>query len=148
MLKAIQFGGELRIAIDDVSELPHGLTPEEMIRSLAAQTLGAWTGCQYRPTLLRVAATVTSATLVSIIEAVIANAAAGNGRRWQAERVTRPHPQGSSYAVELDYSSDGRDKITRYERGEKVIREAFFVVSDFGMTALFMQPGRRAEQFT
>ena len=147
MLAALQFGGELRIVVDDVSEMPHGMTPEDMIRSLAAQTLGAWTGSHYRPTLRRVAATVTSATLVSIIEAVIENATAGKGRRWQAEPVTRLHPQSSSHAVEVDCGWDGRDEVTHYDRGEKVLRESFFVVSDFGMTALVAQPFRRAKQF-
>src|SRR5438046_1073594 len=47
MLDVLRFGGELRLLIDENSETPHGMTPEEMIKSLAVQTLGEWRGDHY-----------------------------------------------------------------------------------------------------
>jgi hypothetical protein len=142
MLHVLRFQGELRLQIDEMSETPHGMTPEEMIKSLAVQTLGEWRGSYYRPTFRRMAATVTSASLVSIIEAVIETAASGARRRWQAEPITELHPQDSSHVVEVDCGWDGRDEVRRYDRGDRVLREALVVVSDFGMTAFTPRSSR------
>jgi hypothetical protein len=140
MVAALQFGGALRAVFDDVSEMPHGMTPEEMVRSLAAQTLGEWRGAHCRWTLRRVAATVTSATLASVIEAVIEaaaeKAACEKGRRQQAEPVARLHPQGLSRVFKVGAGAAGQDEVTRHEFGDRVLRESLIVVQDFGMTAV------------
>src|SRR5229473_3182447 len=54
LLAILRFEGELQL--DESSELPHGMSPEEMLKSLAVQALGEWTGNHYLPTYRRLAA--------------------------------------------------------------------------------------------
>jgi hypothetical protein len=42
LLAVLRFEGEFRLARS--SELPHSMSPEEMLKSLAIQALGGWTG--------------------------------------------------------------------------------------------------------
>ena len=42
LLAVLRFEGELRL--DPRSEIPHSMSPEEMLKSLAIQALGGWTG--------------------------------------------------------------------------------------------------------
>ena len=69
LLAILRFQGELQL--DEESEMPHRMSPENMLKSLAVQSLGRWTGATYLMTMQQVQATVRSAPLASVIGATI-----------------------------------------------------------------------------
>lgn len=69
LLALLRFDGRLRLSQE--SEFPHSMAPEDMLKSLAAQALGKWTGYTHLIELQRVEATARSRALASIVRAVI-----------------------------------------------------------------------------
>ena len=69
LLAVLRFDGTLRLS--ESSAFPHSMSPEDMLKSLAAQALGKWTGDTHLIELKRVEATARSPVLASIIRAVI-----------------------------------------------------------------------------
>lgn len=51
LLEVLRHEGDLRL--DEAAEMPHRMSPESMLKSLAVQALGRWTGTTYMPTLRR-----------------------------------------------------------------------------------------------
>jgi hypothetical protein len=56
------------------------MSPEEMLKSLAIQALGKWTGLACLPEMQQVAATASSPVLAGIAQAVIREATRAQGR--------------------------------------------------------------------
>jgi hypothetical protein len=69
LLAVLRFDEKLWLS--ESSEFPHSMSPEDMLKSLAAQALGKWTGGTHLIELKRVEATARSPVLASIIRAVI-----------------------------------------------------------------------------
>jgi hypothetical protein len=69
LLAILRFEGELQL--DETSEMPHSMPPEEMLKSLNVQALGDWTGTLFLVTMRRLEATSTSAAFASVVRAVI-----------------------------------------------------------------------------
>jgi hypothetical protein len=69
LLSLLRFEGELHLTPS--SESPHSMSPEEMLKSLAIQALGKWTGLTYLLEMQRVQATASSPVLAGIAGAVI-----------------------------------------------------------------------------
>lgn len=82
LLAVLRFDG--RLDLDAASEIPHSMSPEDMLKSLAVQALGKWTGQLYAPAMkrLQIKAEANSPALASVIEAVLSRAAG----------VTKPEP--------------------------------------------------------
>ena len=82
--------------------MPHRMSPENMLKSLAIQALGKWTGPTYLMTMQRLQATVRSAALATVIGATIqrmgqAQADAGLGsRRGDWPRRALPNPKSTA----------------------------------------------------
>src|SRR5579864_3403576 len=72
LLDVIRFEGRLRLAVS--SEMPHSMPPEEMLKSLAIQALGRWTGLAYLHEMKRVQMTTPSSSLASLVGDVIQKA--------------------------------------------------------------------------
>jgi hypothetical protein len=77
LVGVLRFKGRLRLAPS--CELPHSMPPEEMLKSLALQALGKWTGVAYLPEMQQVAATTSSPVLAGIAKAVIREATRAQG---------------------------------------------------------------------
>jgi hypothetical protein len=69
LLAILRFEGTIRPA--EGSEGPHGMPPEDMLKSLAVQALARWTGSAYLGEMRRVEATTSSSALRSIVQHVI-----------------------------------------------------------------------------
>ncbi|MCI0464977.1 MAG: hypothetical protein L0Z62_49275 [Gemmataceae bacterium] len=69
LLSLLRFEGQLHLTPS--SEIPHSMSPEEMLKSLAIQALGKWTGLTYLLEMERVQATASSPVLSGIACAVI-----------------------------------------------------------------------------
>ena len=69
LLRVVRFEGELRLNED--SEPPHSMSPEEMLKSVAIQALARWTGLTHLLEMQRVEATAASPVLASIVRATI-----------------------------------------------------------------------------
>jgi hypothetical protein len=69
LFEVIRFEGQL--AIDLTSEIPHSMPPEDMLKALAIQALGRWTGLAYLQEMERVQATTQSSALSSLVQDVI-----------------------------------------------------------------------------
>lgn len=72
LLRVVRFEGELRLNED--SESPHSMSPEEMLKSVAIQALVRWTGLTHLLEMRRVEATAASPVLASIVRATIRGA--------------------------------------------------------------------------
>ena len=72
LLRVVRFEGELRLNED--SEPPHSMSPEEMLKSVAIQALARWTGLTHLLEMRRVEATAASPVLASIVRATIRGA--------------------------------------------------------------------------
>jgi hypothetical protein len=65
----VRFEGRLRLTVS--CDLPHSMPPEDMLKSLAIQALGRWTGLLYLREMERVQATTQSSSLASLVRDVI-----------------------------------------------------------------------------
>jgi len=72
LLEVTRFEGPLNLS--EASDLPHSMSPENMLKSLAIQSLGKRTGLTHLKDLKRVEATTTSPVLRSIVRATIRHA--------------------------------------------------------------------------
>ncbi len=72
MLAILRFGGRIRLA--ESSELPHSMTPEDMLKSFSVQWLVRETGLTHLSEMQRVEATAVSPLLASAVRAVIRRA--------------------------------------------------------------------------
>src|SRR5206468_3341953 len=72
LLAITRFEGALPLS--ESSELPHSMSPEDMLKSLAIQALGKWTGLTHLKEMQRVEATTVSPVLRSIIRTTIRQA--------------------------------------------------------------------------
>jgi hypothetical protein len=85
LLDILRFDGKLQLTPN--SEMPHSMTPEEMLKSLALQALGRWTGLTYLREMQRVQATAVSPALVSTARAVIQRARLATPRENEWETI-------------------------------------------------------------
>src|SRR5206468_282358 len=69
LVDVLRFEGQIRLA--DLSELPHSMSAEEMLKSQALQALGKWTGQSHLAEMQSVQATAISPVLSGIARAVI-----------------------------------------------------------------------------
>jgi hypothetical protein len=69
LLEILRFDGELRL--EESSEMPHSMSREDMLKSLAVQALARWSGPTYVLPMQRVLATTSSPALASVVRAVI-----------------------------------------------------------------------------
>jgi hypothetical protein len=69
LLAILRFEGTLHLG--EGSEGPHGMPPEDMLKSLAIQTLARWTGPAYLDEMRRVESTTPSSALRSIVRGAI-----------------------------------------------------------------------------
>jgi hypothetical protein len=69
LLEILRFEGRLRLTVSD--DLPHSMSPEDMLKSLAVQALAKWTGLAYLQEMERVQATTQSSSLSSLVRDVI-----------------------------------------------------------------------------
>jgi hypothetical protein len=69
LLSILRFDG--RISLDTSSEVPHRMSTEDMLKSLAVQALARWTGSIYVRALRRLQASTTSPGLLSVVRAVL-----------------------------------------------------------------------------
>ena len=69
LLDVIHHNGGLRVT--ETEELPHSLSPDEMLKSLAVQALARWTRLTYLTELRRLERTAASSALQDVIRAVI-----------------------------------------------------------------------------
>lgn len=72
LLEIMRFDGRINLTSD--SSVPHSLSPEDMLKSLAAQALGRWTGLTHIYELQRLEVTTASPVLASILGGVIRKA--------------------------------------------------------------------------
>ena len=81
LLDVIHHNGGLRLT--ETEELPHSLSPDEMLKSLAVQALARWTRLTYLTELQRLELTSSSSALQSVIRAVFRplGCRSGSGRR-------------------------------------------------------------------
>ncbi len=68
LLDIIRFEGRIRLS--PTSELPHSLSPEDMLKSLAIQALTRWTALTYLLEIRRTRAVATSPMLTAVARAV------------------------------------------------------------------------------
>jgi hypothetical protein len=69
LLAILRFEGRLRLTVS--SDLPHSMPPEDMLKSLAVQALGRWTGLSYLQEMERVQVTTQSSSLSSLVRDII-----------------------------------------------------------------------------
>jgi hypothetical protein len=91
LLEVIRFEGQL--PIDLTSEIPHSMPPEDMLKSLAIQALGRWTGLAYLMEMERVQATTQSSSLSSLVRDVIEKTRAEVKPREPEEEVAVSSPE-------------------------------------------------------
>jgi hypothetical protein len=97
LVGVLRFEGQIRLAPS--SELPHSMSPEEMLKSLAIQALGRWTGLTYLREMQRVQATAASPVLSGIARAMIERARQAKERTTDLERVAESSPEGPARTV-------------------------------------------------
>jgi hypothetical protein len=133
LLAILRFDGELQL--DEASEMPHRMSPENMLKSLAVQALGRWTGATYLPTMRRLEATATPASFACVVRAVIQKVISGKGKPRHVEAVAELRSVDLSHALQIDYGGSGQAEITEYDLGDRTRREALAVLPAFGMTS-------------
>jgi hypothetical protein len=121
LLRVVRFEGELRLS--EESELPHSMSPEEMLKSVAIQTLVRRTGLTHLRELQRVEATAASPVLASIVRATILTVSPPKMPASELEVIAevRPSPRQEVVIWALGRStgqmpanalSQGRRKVT------------------------------------
>jgi hypothetical protein len=120
------------------------MSPENMLKSLAVQALGRWTGADYLPTMRRIEATA-PVVLSSVIRAVIEKVGtAGRGKPRPAGIVTPPPCEEPARTVRVVHDDILHDAIDEWERRCEYRIEVGTFLRDFGMT--FMPDVRAARQ--
>jgi hypothetical protein len=90
LVEVLRFEGRLRLTIS--SDLPHSMSPEDMLKSLAAQALGRWTGLAYLQEMERVQVTTQSSSLSSLVRDVIYKAREESKPRETKQEVAVINP--------------------------------------------------------
>jgi len=96
LLDIICFEGRLQLAVS--SELPHSMPPEDMLKSLAIQALGRWTGLAHLHEMQEVQRTTPSSSLSSLVHDVIQQALETAGKQ-QKHSALEEFPENSSEAA-------------------------------------------------
>jgi hypothetical protein len=130
LLDILRFEGELQL--DESAEMPHSMSPEDMLKSLAAQSLGRLCGAEFLPTLRRLLFT-TSPALSCMIRGVIRQVTSGKGNAPQAEAVTAVRSEGLTRTVTFDWWGSPRGGVVERESGGWVYQEAIPVIQHCGM---------------
>ena len=102
LLDIIRHHGRLRLARTE--ELPHRMSPEEMIKSLAVQALARWTRLTHQIELKRLELTAASPALQGVIRAVIQTALAGRQQDADDDAITGEEPDIDESDEELTWS--------------------------------------------
>lgn len=119
LLEILRFDGELQL--DESTEMPHRMSPEEMLKSLAAQALGRWTGAEYVPTLRRLEA-ASSPALSCMVRGVVQKALSEKARAPRGpEAVAEIRSQEAASTVRYDYDADGHAEVTERELGGRAV---------------------------
>jgi hypothetical protein len=130
LLEILRFEGQLQL--DELSEMPHRMSPEDMLKSLAVQSLGRWTGVTFLPTMRRLQATSEPA-LSCVIRAVIQKVSAENGRPHRPEAIEDFRIQASAREVEFG-ARNVADLPVERELGGRILHRALPVCEFYGMT--------------
>ncbi len=107
LLDLIRFEGRLRLTVS--SEMPHSMSPEDMLKSLAVQTLARWTGLAHLREMRRVQLTTQSSSLASLVSDVIQKARATGfavQRRPTTEEIVEISPLEVSKTVTRSLERD------------------------------------------
>lgn len=91
LLDVIHHKGRLSVAETD--ELPHSLSPDEMLKSLAVQALARWTSLTYITELRRLEVTAASPALQDVIRAVIRTAQTARPETVDADAISEEEPE-------------------------------------------------------
>lgn len=97
LIEILRFEGRLRLA--GSSDLPHSMSPEDMLKSLASQALARWTGLAYLQEMERVQATTQSSSLSSLIRDVIQKARQETKRREAKGEIAVNSPRDAMKTV-------------------------------------------------
>jgi hypothetical protein len=136
LLSVLAFRGRLRL--DETSPMPHRMSPENMLKSLAVQALARWTGAKFLPTMKRLLATA-APSLACMIRGEIQKVSAGRGAREQPEVVEELIPQAATETVLFDFTGPGAAAVVR-EFGDRVLSHAVPVCQAYGMTLVPVEP--------
>lgn len=90
LLEVIHHNGSL--CFNRTDELPHSLSPEEMLKSLAVQALARWTRLTYLTELRRLEIIAQSSALKDVIRAVIQMAMAARSEAIEADAISEQEP--------------------------------------------------------
>ena len=122
LLQVVRFEGELRLSED--SEPPHSMSPEEMLKSVAIQTLARCTGLTHLLAMQRVEATTASPVLASIVRATIRRATPPKLPASELEVISeiRPVPRNEVVIGPLGQNI-GRRPLKALQRGRLKISE-------------------------
>jgi len=104
LLDILNFTGELQL--DETSAMPHRMSPENMLKSLAVQLLGRWTGLTHLSEMQRVEMTTASLPLRSMIQAVITRAKTVKSPAHEIDVIAESDPQHAAGEATSDWSSD------------------------------------------
>jgi hypothetical protein len=115
LLEILRFEGRLRLTVS--SDLPHSMPPEDMLKSLAIQALGRWTGLAYLQEMERVQVTTQSSSLSSLIRDVIQKTREAAKPREMEEEIAVISPVEATKAVPRRL---GKERGMSYVRGIRV----------------------------
>lgn len=91
LLDVIHYNGSLHLT--KTEELPHSMSPDEMLKSLAVQGLARWTRLTYLTELRRLELTAASSALQDVIRAVIQTATAARREVVEADVISEEEPE-------------------------------------------------------
>ena len=91
LLDIIHHNGDL--CVIETDELPHSLSPDEMLKSLAVQALARWTKLTYLTALQRLELTVSSAALKDVIRAVIQTTLTSCPETFESDVIYEEEPE-------------------------------------------------------
>lgn len=125
---------EEELNLDNGFDMPHRMSPENMLKSMAVQALGRWTGATYLPTMKRLEATARSASLACAIRAVIRDVTAKERRTSRIDAVAEVHAIDLTNEMRMDFGDSGRIQISNRQRGDRTYLKALPVLSAFGFS--------------
>jgi hypothetical protein len=142
LLDILKFEGELQL--DESSEMPHRMSPENMLKSLAVQALARWTGAHYLPTLRRIEATAPPA-LSTVIRAVIQKVGAATGRgKPRSAGFVAPPSEEPGRTISVVHDDILHESVDEWEQRCGYRGEVGTFLRDFDMT--FMPEDRPVRQ--
>jgi hypothetical protein len=97
LIEILRFEGRLWLTVSP--DLPHSMPPEDMLKALAIQALGRWTGLAYLQEMERVQATTQSSSLSSLVRDVIHKAREEAKPRETKEEVAVIDPKEAMKTV-------------------------------------------------